>query len=84
MPGRMNLLTRRGLIAMLLWGGMGLLAPGLSYAAAGPEDETVDGRMEGYSRVVNIEKSSTTPTFLFFGTLVVVGCTGLFKTAKRG
>ena len=84
MLGQMNLWTRRGLFAMSLLVGVGVLAPGPSYAASGPEDETVDGRMEGYSRVVNIEKSSTTPTFLLFGTLVVVGCTGLFKTAKRG
>jgi hypothetical protein len=62
--------------------GSGLFAPGMARAAE--NDSDLDGRLAGYSgKKVAIEKSSTTPAFLAFLGLVVVGCVPLFKNAKR-
>jgi len=54
-----------------------------SAARAADNDDEMDGRLAGYSRKVAIEKSSTTPAFLMFLALVIVGCVPLFKNAKR-
>ena len=43
----------------------------------------MDGRLVGYESTVGIEKDSTTPLWFVYFFLVVVGCSALFKTAKR-
>ncbi|QOV90312.1 hypothetical protein IPV69_02775 [Humisphaera borealis] len=43
----------------------------------------MDGRLFGYEATVGIEKDSTTPLWFVYFILVVIGCSALFKTAKR-
>jgi len=67
-------------LALALGGGV-LNPPSIR---AADNDSEVDGRLEGYAgKKVAIEKNSTTPAFLGFLALVVVGCIPLFKNAKR-
>jgi hypothetical protein len=59
--------------------------PTVALAGAADNDSNVDARLVGYpsGKKVAIEKSSSTPAFLLFFFLVVVGCVPLFKNAKR-
>jgi len=48
------------------------------------EDTELDGRLFGYESRVSIgDKDSTTPLWFVYFFLVVVGCSAMFKTAKR-
>lgn len=74
---------------LLRWGRGGLLALALlaggltpSAARAEEEDEAPDGRLEGYANKVEQKSSNVLTWFLFF-TLVLIGLSSLFKTAKR-
>ena len=59
--------------------------PATALAGSADNDSNVDARLVGYpaGKKVAIEKSSSTPAFLLFFFLVVVGCVPLFKNAKR-
>lgn len=47
------------------------------------EESDVDGRLEGYDAPVRIEKSGTTMMWALFFFLAIIGCSVLFKSAKR-
>jgi hypothetical protein len=73
------------LFAMVLVIGTGVMTPPAALAGSADNDSNVDARLIGYpnGHKVAIEKSSSTPAFLLFFVLVVVGCIPLFKNAKR-
>lgn len=76
----------RGFRARVLAACCGLVllagAPGAVYAQSANEDLS-DARLQGYSARPAIEKSGVGPTWLLFIFLSVVGCSVLFKNAKR-
>jgi hypothetical protein len=76
--------TRGLFLAAALATGAGAFHPVAARAASDDLDGQTDGRLESYgNKKVGIEKSSSTPSFLLFGALVIIGCVPLFKAAKR-
>lgn len=73
---------RRAMISLALLVGAG--ASFSVHAQQGIDKDTeLDGRLFGYDAKVEIEKDSTTPLWFVYFFLVVVGCSAMFKTAKR-
>lgn len=64
--------------------GLALLAgaPGAAHAQSA-NDDTSDARLQGYAGRPAMEKSGVGPTWLLFIALSVIGCSVLFKNAKR-
>jgi hypothetical protein len=82
-----RMFRRAGIAAVALMLSAGLGTSGaLAQANRGgiDEDTELDARMFGYEGKVAIgEKDSTTPLWFVYFFTVVVGCSALFKTAKR-
>ena len=72
-------------LALVLAMGSSVLTPSAALASSADNDSNVDARLVGYpnGHKVALDKSSSTPAFLLFFLLVVVGCVPLFKNAKR-
>ena len=51
--------------------------------AQSASDETTDARLQGYAGRPALEKSGVGPTWLLFIALSIIGCSVLFKNAKR-
>lgn len=80
-PGRVGGLRARVLSACCA---LALLAgtPAAVHAQAA-SDETTDARLQGYAGRPAMEKSGVGPTWLLFIALSIIGCSVLFKNAKR-
>lgn len=74
--------ARRSIAGALVAGAAlaGVAAPSTAVAQ---EESTTDARLEGYSTKVELDKSGTALTWMAFLALAVVGCSALFKDAKR-
>jgi hypothetical protein len=57
--------------------------PILAFAAAEEVDESIDGRLEGYTTKVVMEGGGTGLTWIGFLVLAVICVSALFKSAKR-
>jgi hypothetical protein len=71
------------LIALVLLVGAGISTTAIAQPGGIDPNTEMDGRLFGYPANVGIEKDSTTPLWFVYFFLVVVGCSALFKTAKR-
>lgn len=56
--------------------------PVIAWAAAAEDDETIDGRLEGYNTIA-IDRGGTGMIYLLLLLLAVVGLAALFKNANR-
>lgn len=82
-PGRRIVrVAGMAVLTMALFLGLGQSSAYAARDGIDPNTE-MDARLFGYERTVGIEKDSTAPLWFVYFFLVVVGCSALFKTAKR-
>ncbi len=75
---------RRRMVALTPLVSAGICTTASAQPGGGIDKDTeLDGRLFGYDAKVAIEKDSTTPLWFVYFFLVVVGCSAMFKTAKR-